>query len=352
MEKISVIIPIQDNSDFLPFSLQSIYNGTYRNIEVIVVERKASEEVHAALQMFDPPAKYILKPEGNYASIKNAGLDVSTGRYITFMDPNDVNGKMRLELEIKKMEDMPDIKMVYCATTFIDENNSFLSGVSKLPKFDNDKFFGMMLLNNRIVTLSTVLFNKSVFDELGSFDESLPLMEEYDFYLRAATSLKSHYIDLPLLRKRVINDVKESNPEKEYKVERRILKKMSLNELTSGLVRLFKNEKEFRSALGFILLKRGDYKESADNLRRAIALDPANHQLYYNMGDNFYEQGDYTEAKHWYKTCLNIQPDNIGCKTMLEKAGEYVKSQGKYKKVFSYNFQMPQFPLEKRALGI
>lgn len=89
---ISVIVPVYKVEKYLDECVESIVNQTYRNLEIILVDDGSPDNCP---QMCDDWAKrdarirVIHKENGGLSSARNAGLDVCTGEYISFIDSDD-----------------------------------------------------------------------------------------------------------------------------------------------------------------------------------------------------------------------------------------------------------------------
>ena len=93
MKKISVIIPVYNVEQYLERCVKSVINQTYKNIEIILVDDSSTDsslEVCNKLAQKDSRIKVIHKENGGLSSARNVGLDVAKGKYITFIDSDDV----------------------------------------------------------------------------------------------------------------------------------------------------------------------------------------------------------------------------------------------------------------------
>lgn len=91
-DKISVIIPIYNVEPYLERCLDSIINNTYRNLEIICVDDGSTDNCGAILDRyagFDERFVVIHKENGGVSSARNRALDVATGEFIGFVDPDD-----------------------------------------------------------------------------------------------------------------------------------------------------------------------------------------------------------------------------------------------------------------------
>lgn len=270
MEKVSVIVTIRNNPHFLEDSLKSIFNSTYKNIETLVVNGSGSKITPVELEGFEEEFKYIEKLGVNSAEIKNIGIEESTGTMITFLNSHDVNGKMRIELENRKLEENPDIGAVFCGVTYINENNEFQKGVGRIQEFNKDSFSGKMFEQNMIESISTVLFRKEVFNKVGLFDNKLNILEEYDMYLRVLSYFQVDYLDLPLIRKRVLKDNEINDLNILQEEEKIIIKKHDVKKIIDRILNVYSDEDDLRISVGNVLLKLGFKEVALENLEKVL----------------------------------------------------------------------------------
>lgn len=89
---VSIIVPIYNTALFLPKCLESITSQSYDNIEIILVNDGSvdcSDEICKKFSVLDSRIKYIFKKNGGLSSARNAGLEIITGDYISFIDSDD-----------------------------------------------------------------------------------------------------------------------------------------------------------------------------------------------------------------------------------------------------------------------
>lgn len=89
---VSVIVPVYNVEDFLSDCIESIINQTYDNLEIILVDdgsKDSSGKICDEYQSKDERIKVIHKPNGGLSDARNAGIEVSTGEYISFIDSDD-----------------------------------------------------------------------------------------------------------------------------------------------------------------------------------------------------------------------------------------------------------------------
>lgn len=92
MDKISVIVPIYKVENYLEKCLNSITNQTYKNLEIILIDDGSPDncgEICERYALEDERIKVIHKENGGLSAARNTGIDVSTGKYVVFVDSDD-----------------------------------------------------------------------------------------------------------------------------------------------------------------------------------------------------------------------------------------------------------------------
>ncbi|MFC1564097.1 tetratricopeptide repeat protein, partial [candidate division KSB1 bacterium] len=279
----------------------------------------------------------------NDAALKNFGFKKSSGEVLSFFNIDDINGKMRFELGIKRFGENPKTGMVFCSTTYINSAGEFLNGVSKFPDYSANRFIGSMFEQNRINTISTTLIRTSIFRRTGGFDEKLKRGEDFDLFLKIGKVSKVEYIDLPLMRYRPAIYPLQSGVEKfQYgDDEIEVLKKFDLGDIAAALSFLYDKETDFRFSFGMILYRLGRVSEAMLNFDKSGKLDPENCETLFYSGNCSLKLKDYESALNEYKKCLKINPEHVECLNNMgvvyNLMGDDNKSKAKLKKAFKLN---------------
>ena len=90
--RISVIVPVYNVEQYLPRCVESILAQTYENLEILLVDDGAKDGSGAICDAYarqDERVKVIHKENGGLSSARNAGIDASTGEYLSFVDSDD-----------------------------------------------------------------------------------------------------------------------------------------------------------------------------------------------------------------------------------------------------------------------
>lgn len=178
---VSIVMPTYQQSRYLLTSVLSVMAQTYPNTELIIVpvkdEMETEERICDILDMFPQ----VVTVESDIASIvhqMNLGLKEAKGEYVTVFASDDfmLPGKLMQEVQLAIHK---NAVLVYGPFFFADENLA-ITGTSKTPPFAYET------LIRRCYIPDQSLVAKSVFDEFGSWDESLEILAVYDKWLHIA----------------------------------------------------------------------------------------------------------------------------------------------------------------------
>ena len=165
--------------------------------EVIVVDDGSTDNTSQIQQDF-PHAKYIYQKNAGVSSARNNGIKNATYDWIAFLDSDDTWHVDKLALQVDFHTQNPHAKMSYTDESWIRDNKEV-----KIPK-KYKKYGGNIFkecLSHCIIAPSSALLHKSLFDEVGLFDESFEVCEDYDMWLRVACGNEIGLIDKKLITK-------------------------------------------------------------------------------------------------------------------------------------------------------
>lgn len=203
---ISVIIPTYNRSCFLAEAVQSVLNQVYfqkANIssvfELVVVDDGSADNTKEIVESFGRQVKYHFQEHKGVSAARNRALELTKGDYIAFLDSDDLWKREKISVQMSFMEAFPEAKVCYTEEMWIKK------GVRVNAKKKHQKYSGWIfdkVLPLCLVSLSSALFRKEVFEEIGNFDENLPVCEDYDFGIRLAHKFPIYLLPKPLIIKR------------------------------------------------------------------------------------------------------------------------------------------------------
>jgi glycosyltransferase involved in cell wall biosynthesis len=179
---VSVIVPCYNGGAFLEAALRSALAQTYSEVEIVVIDDGSTDSSPEIAQRL--PVRYIRQQNRGLAEARNAGIRESRGAYVVFLDADDRLKPEAIEIGLRALELRPDCDMAVGDHVFISADGSFLGHSTKVDPLHS--YYEALLKSNFIEMISSVLFRRRVFDELGGFDSTLSVSEDYELYLRIA----------------------------------------------------------------------------------------------------------------------------------------------------------------------
>lgn len=185
MINISVIIPVFNREKKISRAINSVLDQTYKPLEIIVVDDGSIDKTANILRSYSGKIKVIHQKNSGVSAARNNGIKNSSGEWISLLDSDDEWLPNKLQLEVDYINKNPNIKILQTEEIWI-RNGKQINPKKYHKKKAGDIFKKSLELC--LVSPSAVIFKRSLFDEIGDFDEELPVCEDYDYWLR--TSLK------------------------------------------------------------------------------------------------------------------------------------------------------------------
>ncbi len=196
---VSVIIPTFNRGWVIREAIDSVLNQTFGNFELIVVDDGSTDNTLDILAEYKDRITLIKQRNRGVSAARNRGMDAASGRFIAFLDSDDLWLPQKLNRQIEFFDSNPDALICQTEETWIRD------GVRVNPGKRHRKVSGMIFepsLRLCLVSPSAVMIKRSLFEEVGLFDESLPACEDYDMWLRVGYKHPIFLIDTPLIIKR------------------------------------------------------------------------------------------------------------------------------------------------------
>jgi len=194
---ISVIMGTWNRTDEIRESVQSVLDQTYPEYELLIINDGGPEEVEEIVRSFhSPKIRYFrMRENRGHASVLNEGVKRSAGRYIAYLDDDDVYYPNHLE-SLHKAIASSGKKFVYSNTKFVRgelREGKFVE--TKLMYRWNEEHDRDKLIRNNYIANLGVIHEKSVFTRVGLFSEDLNMVMDWDFWLRASLEFPFHHLD-------------------------------------------------------------------------------------------------------------------------------------------------------------
>ncbi|MEA3314362.1 MAG: glycosyltransferase family A protein [Campylobacterota bacterium] len=197
---ITTIIPTYNRAGFLNKTINSVLNQTIQPNEIIVVDDGSCDNTKDILEEFISKSQiiYIYQENKGVSSARNIGIKNAKYEWITFLDSDDIWELDKLEKQIDFHNKNKDIFFSYTGELWLF-NNKIIKQKEHQEK--RDGFCFEEHLENTLIGASTIMIKKSLFYEVGVFDESLEVCEDYDLWLRVLYKYQVGLIEEPLIKK-------------------------------------------------------------------------------------------------------------------------------------------------------
>jgi glycosyltransferase involved in cell wall biosynthesis len=192
---VSVIITTYNRRSFLKAAVLSVLVQDHKDKEIIIVDDGSTDDSLKELEGL--PVQYIWKENGGISSARNKGIEVARGDFIAFLDVDDLWKKKKLSTQMAMMSEN-GYEISYTDEIWI-RNGEHLNQKSIHKKYSG--FIFEKCLPLCIISPSSVLMKRSVFDVVGLFDESMIVCEDYDMWLRVTARYPVLFVEKPLIVK-------------------------------------------------------------------------------------------------------------------------------------------------------
>ncbi len=272
---VSVIMPTHNGERTIEAAMRSVMEQSFRNLELVVVDDGSTDgtaEIVGRLKMSDCRIRYILqRPCAGAASARNRGIRVSHGRYVAFLDDDDLWLPGKLERQVECLESHPDTAL--CFTQMHYDPGSWEGTICPLS---NTQYSYLAEFQSNLIPILTVIVRRECLDAVGGFSTDLVLSQDYDLWLRLGQRYAFHFMPVPTAVYTVHPDSISRDIEKMRREGLKLLGRVPTNR-TLGVTRWWKRRRlaQVRYELTRLLYERGAYAESAWECLKTVATDPS-----------------------------------------------------------------------------
>lgn len=181
---VAVIIPTYNRAALLERAVQSVLSQTFRDFELVVVDDGSTDNTADLPTVKNPDQRlrYIKFPQNRGVSAaRNAGVKATSSPWLAFLDSDDEWLPEKLAKQVRWTDEHPDIPIVQTREIWIRRGKR-VNPPKTHEKIEGDLFAAS--LERCMITPSSVLLRRTLFNEAGCFNESFPACEDYDLWLR------------------------------------------------------------------------------------------------------------------------------------------------------------------------
>lgn len=195
-----MIIPTYNRFSMVKEAIDSVLAQDFEDFELIIVDDGSTDGTFEALRGYGEKIKLLQHAQNRGVSAaRNTGILRSKGKYIAFLDSDDIWLKGKLAIQTKFLDENPQYPMCYTDEIWIRR------GKRVNPMKKHSKYSGWIFekcLPLCIISPSSAMMRRTLFQRVGLFDEALPVCEDYDFWLRVSVRFPIFFINKKLIIKR------------------------------------------------------------------------------------------------------------------------------------------------------
>lgn len=171
---ISVVIPTYNGANFIRDAIQCVLDQDYPSVEIIVIDDGSTDNTEEIVQSIDAEIRYYKQDNNGVASARNRGIKDASSHLIAFLDVDDLWPKNNLRVLVDEIMGDPELQVVrgHAQLTMLDKKTG------KFEYFGNPE-------ESFPHYIGAGLYRRSVFQEVGLFDEELEFAEDTDWFERA-----------------------------------------------------------------------------------------------------------------------------------------------------------------------
>lgn len=240
---VTVVVPTYNRAGLIGAAIDSVLRQTYSDFEIIVVDDGSTDDTEAVVGAYGDRVRYVRTSNGGSGHARNVGMRHARGRYLTFLDSDDLLYPYALELETSLLDRFPDVAMVcaemtgfddhgfleryhlktYHHPTFRDPSNTYekfyssslpLKEATALPDglvredpstLERRAYHGNIFdsyLVDFVLCQNTAMLRREVVAVIGERNEHVPFYEEMDYLLRLSRHHRILFADVPTYKLR------------------------------------------------------------------------------------------------------------------------------------------------------
>lgn len=283
MPLVSVVITTYNRADLVGDAIDSVLDQSYENLELIIVDDASTDDTQSVIEQYNDERMTYVKHDTNQhlSAARNTGIKMSSGKYISFLDDDDVWKKTKLERQVEKFENASDqFGLVYC---WMDYYNNGKVIKERHPTLRGD-IYPRPLSSQPLGNGSTWLVRADVFEVVGNFDEDIHRGVDGDFLRRLCQEYHVDYVPEVLVVYRVGHGSSRITAEDEEGIKTAIESESSKIEKYKLEFQNFpKQEAIVRAKMGWRWTQIGEWQNAFSEFKHAVRLGYTCSTVYFYM---------------------------------------------------------------------
>lgn len=275
MPIISVVLPVYNRQDLVRRAIDSVLAQTMTDFELLVIDDCSTDATAAVVEEYcsDPRVRLQCNTTNlGPAGARNRGIELARGRYIAFQDSDDRWFPEKLARQIEMLDRNPGVQACYCGALYYAQGQCYY--IPSEGTLDAESMasgdLSDAVLNSNPITPQALLVERTVFDEVGGFDTTLRINEDWELAIRMAQKARFAFLPEPLV---VI--YRTTNSVSSDLVANIAVRKWLLTEYAA----LFEKHPESRALQNYIIggqsLKTRAYRDAVRHFRQSFRDAPS-----------------------------------------------------------------------------
>jgi len=199
---VSVIIPVRNCRDYIHEAIDSVLGQDYTNLEIIVIDDGSDDYQYSELQKADRRIAVHRLSGMGVSHARNIAMTLAKGSYFVFLDADDIWFPGKLIAQVNYCERHPQVGCVFGDFAKWERDAAGQFPRSSLLATDcraltenepaRSGWIYTRLLMGQLVGMNTAMIRREVFEQLGGFDETMRIGEDYLFWLKVSRVFEMH----------------------------------------------------------------------------------------------------------------------------------------------------------------
>lgn len=254
--QISVITVCLNTKDTIEETLLSIFNQTFKDIEIIVIDGASKDGTLEIIDKYkDKITHFVSESDNGIYDAMNKGIKLATGDFICFLNAGDTFYDTSIFEKVeKKLIQNPECKFIFGDAEYISKENS------KIVSYENIKNEFSIIFDN--ICHQSIFYHKSLFEQFGLFSQDFKIYADWDFNINclAKNKVKAMYLPLTICKFQLGGTCSNHESKKICKREKQLLIEKYYSEYKCFIIM----NDFFRSHFGFIY--KSFFKKIADKI--------------------------------------------------------------------------------------
>lgn len=351
--KVSVIMPVYNGEKYIKQAINSVFNQSYKDIELIIVDDGSTDStsvmIHKIIEdnkHFD--IKYFNQENKGPSIARNVGIKNAKGKYIALLDSDDYYHRDKIYEHVKYLLENPSIDIVYGDLTIVNSEGEIQNLLkAEMPSDNRNLFLASMLFRQFIPGPATLVGKRECFINTP-YNPDIIHAEDYDLTIRLAMKYKFAYVpggiyycrrhnmnlsnnhgaqlqsEVEIVRKigkefiwKIVEDTPLNEANKNLLFAKVMIKIGNYQEAFGKLIHLKSKDDIINFYLGNLLYYECKYKDAISYYQLAIEENSIMAEAFNNMGV-CYATYDVTKAKKSFSTALNLRPNYLDAQYNLK----------------------------------